>query len=49
MVRREVTLTFADLLRRPLIEAYVTLACVSNPVGGPYVGNAHGLARAWRT
>jgi DMSO/TMAO reductase YedYZ molybdopterin-dependent catalytic subunit len=43
MVRREVTLTFADLLRRPLIEAYVTLACVSNPVGGPYVGNAKWL------
>ena len=43
MVRREVTLTFADLLRRPLIEAYVTLACVSNPVGGPYVGNARWL------
>ncbi len=43
MVQREVTITFADLLRRPLIEAYVTLACVSNPVGGPYVGNAKWL------
>ena len=43
MVRREVTITFAELLRRPLIEAYVTLACVSNPVGGPYVGNAKWL------
>ena len=40
MVQREVTITFADLLRRPLIEAYVTLTCVSNPVGGPYAGNA---------
>jgi DMSO/TMAO reductase YedYZ molybdopterin-dependent catalytic subunit len=40
MVRRELTLTFDDLLRRPLIEDYVTLTCVSNPVGGPYVGNA---------
>jgi len=30
-----VTITFAELLRRPLIEAYVTLTCVSNPVGGP--------------
>ena len=43
MVQREVTVTFADLLRRPLIEAYVTLACVSDPVGGPYVGNAKWL------
>jgi DMSO/TMAO reductase YedYZ molybdopterin-dependent catalytic subunit len=40
MVQREVTLTFDQLLRRPLIEDYVTLTCVSNPVGGPYVGNA---------
>jgi DMSO/TMAO reductase YedYZ molybdopterin-dependent catalytic subunit len=43
MVRREVTLTFGELLRRPLIEDYVTLTCVSNPVGGPYVGNAKWL------
>ncbi len=43
MVRRELTLTFDDLLKRPLIEDYVTLACVSNPVGGPYVGNARWL------
>ena len=40
MVQREVTITFAELLRRPLIETYVTLTCVSNPVGGPYAGNA---------
>ncbi|MHB1874305.1 MAG: molybdopterin-dependent oxidoreductase, partial [Streptosporangiaceae bacterium] len=43
MVRRELTLTFDDLLKRPLIEDYVTLACVSNPVGGPWVGNARWL------
>ena len=43
MVQREVTVTFAELLRRPLIETYVTLTCVSNPVGGPYVGNAKWL------
>jgi len=43
MVQREVTITFAELLRRPLIEAYVTLTCVSNPVGGPYAGNAKWL------
>ncbi len=43
MVQREVTITFADLLRRPLIEAWVTLTCVSNVVGGPYAGNARWL------
>jgi DMSO/TMAO reductase YedYZ molybdopterin-dependent catalytic subunit len=40
MVDREIVLTFDELLRRPLIEDYVTLCCVSNPVGGPYIGNA---------
>ena len=43
MVRRPVTITFDQLLRRPLIEDYVTLTCVSDPVGGPYVGNAKWL------
>jgi DMSO/TMAO reductase YedYZ molybdopterin-dependent catalytic subunit len=43
MVQREVTITFADLLQRPLIEDYITLCCVSNPVGGPYIGNAKWL------
>ena len=43
MVDRELTLTFDDLLRRPLIEDYVTLCCVSNPVSGPYIGNAKWL------
>ena len=38
MVQREVTLSFAELLRQPLIEDYVTLTCVSNPVGGSYAG-----------
>ena len=43
MVEREVTISFAELLRRPLIEHYVTLTCVSNPVSGPYIGNAKWL------
>ncbi len=43
MVDREITLSFDELLRRPLIEDYITLTCVSNPVGGPYVGNAKWL------
>jgi DMSO/TMAO reductase YedYZ molybdopterin-dependent catalytic subunit len=37
---RPATLTFDDLLRRELIERDITLTCVSNEVGGPYVGNA---------
>jgi DMSO/TMAO reductase YedYZ molybdopterin-dependent catalytic subunit len=40
MVSREITITFEELLKRPLIEDYVTLCCVSEPVGGPYIGNA---------
>jgi DMSO/TMAO reductase YedYZ molybdopterin-dependent catalytic subunit len=43
MVAREITVTFDELLKRPLIENYMTLCCVSNPVGGPYIGNAKWL------
>ncbi|MER7815200.1 molybdopterin-dependent oxidoreductase [Streptomyces sp. NPDC096153] len=39
-VRRPLTLSFEDLLERELIERDITLTCVSNEVGGPYVGNA---------
>lgn len=40
MVDREVTLTFADLIAKPLVEHVVTLTCVSNEVGGDLVGTA---------
>jgi DMSO/TMAO reductase YedYZ molybdopterin-dependent catalytic subunit len=40
MVDREVTLTHAELSAMPLFEQYVTIACVSNEVGGNLVGNA---------
>jgi DMSO/TMAO reductase YedYZ molybdopterin-dependent catalytic subunit len=40
MVAHEITLTFDDILKLPLLEDWITLCCVSNPVGGPYVGNA---------
>ena len=43
MVEREINVTFAELLQRPLIEDYITLTCVSNPVAGPYIGNARWL------
>jgi DMSO/TMAO reductase YedYZ molybdopterin-dependent catalytic subunit len=42
-VRRPLTITFDELLRRPMIERYVTLACVSNEVGGDLVDNARWL------
>lgn len=40
MVDREIELTYADLQARDLVEEAVTLACVSNGVGGNLVGNA---------
>ncbi|MGS2647309.1 molybdopterin-dependent oxidoreductase [Streptosporangium sp. LJ11] len=43
MVDRPVELTFADLMKRAVVEADVTLCCVSNEVGGPYIGNARWL------
>ncbi len=39
-VDREVIFTFDDLLKMPLTERDITLTCVSNEVGGPYVGSA---------
>ncbi|MEU0270990.1 molybdopterin-dependent oxidoreductase [Streptomyces sp. NPDC006307] len=39
-VSRPLTVTYDDLLGRELIERYITLTCVSNEVGGPYVGTA---------
>ena len=43
MVRQEMVVSFRELLRRPLTENYITLCCVSNNVGGPYIGNARWL------
>ncbi|MFI5736642.1 molybdopterin-dependent oxidoreductase [Kribbella sp. NPDC051587] len=40
MVDKELRLSLADLVDRRLIERDITLTCVSNEVGGPYVGNA---------
>jgi len=42
-VRTPLTLSYQDLLARPLIERYVTLTCVSNEVGGDLIGNARWL------
>ncbi len=43
MVDRELTLSYDDLLARPLIERWITLCCVSNEVGGTLIGNARWL------
>jgi DMSO/TMAO reductase YedYZ molybdopterin-dependent catalytic subunit len=40
MVDRELELTYADLVARELTEAWVTICCVSNEVGGDLIGNA---------
>jgi len=43
LVEREVSLDFATLLAKPLVERHVTIACVSNEVGGDLIGNARWL------
>ncbi|MEP7763380.1 molybdopterin-dependent oxidoreductase [Sanguibacter sp. 25GB23B1] len=43
LVENVVEITFDELLEEDLVEAWVTLACVSNPVGGDLVGNAKWL------
>jgi DMSO/TMAO reductase YedYZ molybdopterin-dependent catalytic subunit len=40
LVDRETTLTWEQLIALPMFEQYVTIACVSNEVGGKLVGNA---------
>jgi DMSO/TMAO reductase YedYZ molybdopterin-dependent catalytic subunit len=40
LVDRDTRLSYAELVELPLIEQYVTIACVSNEVGGNLVGNA---------
>ena len=37
------TIGFAQLLARPMVERYITLACVSNDVGGDLISNARWL------
>lgn len=40
MVDREITLTYEDLVARQFTQSWITLNCVSNPVGGDLIGNA---------
>ncbi len=41
MVDKEIVLTYDDLIKRARTDAWVTLCCVSNEVGGPLIGNAY--------
>jgi hypothetical protein len=43
MVDRELTLTYQDLLDRPLVEKDLTMVCVSNEIGGSLAGTARWL------
>ena len=43
MVKRPLRFTYEQLLARPVFELDATIACVSNEVGGPLVGNARWL------
>ncbi len=43
MVDNPYSINFDELMELPMVERYVTLSCVSNPIGGPLVGNARWL------
>lgn len=40
MVKTPLKLSYDDLLSRAMVESTITICCVSNEVGGPYIGNA---------
>lgn len=40
LVQSPASFTYDDLRRRPQVERIATISCVSNEVGGPYVGTA---------
>ncbi|MGH8880830.1 MAG: molybdopterin-dependent oxidoreductase, partial [Stackebrandtia sp.] len=42
-VGKPLTLSYKDILERPLVERDLTITCVSNDIGGPLVGNARWL------
>jgi DMSO/TMAO reductase YedYZ molybdopterin-dependent catalytic subunit len=49
LVDRVVELTYSELVALPLVEQFVTIACVSNEVGGNLVGNARWTGVPLRT
>ncbi len=40
MVSNPFSLSYSDLLARPMVERTITICCVSNEIGGEYIGNA---------
>jgi DMSO/TMAO reductase YedYZ molybdopterin-dependent catalytic subunit len=40
MVDKPMTINYSDLMKRPMIDHDVTLTCVSESIGGTYIGNA---------
>ncbi|MCZ6515298.1 MAG: molybdopterin-dependent oxidoreductase [Acidobacteria bacterium] len=48
LVRRPLTFTYAELLALPIVEPVTTLECISNPIGGTYIGNARWTGTALR-
>ncbi len=48
MVEREVEISYDQLLQLPLVEAMITLSCVSNEVGGDLIGNQRWLGHPLR-
>lgn len=42
-VRRRISITYEELLARPMVEADITICCVSNEVGGELIGTARWL------
>ena len=49
MVDTPLTLTYDELLAMPMVERDITLTCVSNEVGGPYVSSGRWLGVPLRT
>jgi DMSO/TMAO reductase YedYZ molybdopterin-dependent catalytic subunit len=49
LVEKPVTISYDQLLAKPLIEHLATLSCVSNDVGGDLIGNALWLGYPLRT
>lgn len=43
LVRRPFGITYDELLAMPMVERDITIMCVSNPIGGEYIGNARWL------
>lgn len=43
LVKNSFTINYKELLELPMVERDITIMCVSNPVGGEYIGNARWL------